>query len=231
LIDILNTSTSNVMMINMRHRVLNDDHAAALSIWLDSVRKMSFVLFPLVTLLLLVAPVLIVLLFGENYAESVPVFMVWTASTTMVCLLTDGVLRVFAQNRYLIFQNMVRLIIVMLLIRYFIDRFQLIGAVLVTTTAGLVIKIIALHRVTTLLKTPWSNILPWRSQGMTALVCGLSALPCLGLLKIVVLPQFATLVLISALYPLTYILLLFTIGPLTREEKRLMLVWAATPLM
>lgn len=231
LIDILMTSTSNVMMVNMRHKVVENNLGAAHAIWLDSVRKISLVLFPLVTLLLLVAPILIVLLFGEQYRESVPVFMVWTASTLLVCLLTDGVLRVFAQNRYLIFQNLLRLAIIVALVPFFIDRLQLIGAVLVTTFAAAVIKVIALHRVKVLMQTSWSKVLPWRSQLFAAVISCIAALPCLLLLSQLQQSNLVTLVSVSALFSLSYGLLLMGPGPLSRDEKLQLRTWLASPFL
>lgn len=231
LIDILMTSTSNVMMVNMRQKVLDDNLAAAHAIWLDSVRKISLVLFPLVTLLLLVAPVLIVVLFGEAYRASVPVFMVWTASTLLVCVLTDGVLRVFAQNRYLIFQNLLRLAIIVALVPLFINQLHLIGAVLVTTFAATVVKIVALQRVKFLMKTSWANVLPWRDQFYTALISIVAALPCLLLMTQVEQSAIATLLSVSALYSLSFALLLFGPGPLSREEKRQLKAWLISPFI
>lgn len=225
LIDILMTSTSNVMMINMRHQVIQQDLAGALATWLDAVRKISFLLFPLVSLLLLTAPLLIVLLFGESYRASIPVFMVWSASTILVCLLTDGVMRVFAQNRYLIIQNILRLLIVMSLIHVFLERWQLIGAVLVTTLAAVIVKGVALYRVSQLLQVPLSGLLPYQSQLRTLFICALASLPCLLLIKSMLLSGIAALFAISAVFTLSYLALLLWFGPLTREEKSQMLTW------
>lgn len=231
LIDILMTSTSNVMMVNMRQKVLDDNLSAARAIWLDSVRKMSLILFPLVVLLLLLAPTLIVLLFGQQYRASVPVFMVWTASTLLVCLLTDGVLRVFAQNRYLILQNLLRLAIIVALIPFFITQLQLIGAVLVTTFAAAVIKLIALHRVKSLFKTTWAGVLPWRSQLASALISGIAALPSLLLIWQVPQGALTTLITVSTLYSLSFAALLFGPGPLSQDEKRQLRAWLASPFL
>lgn len=231
LIDILTSTTSSVMMVNMRQKVLEQDYAAVLAIWLDSVRKISLLLLPLVTLLVIVAPVLIVLLFGEAYRGSVPVFIVWTASTVLTCLLTDSVLRVFAQNRYLIIQNVIRLAIVVLLIQFFLDRLGLIGAVLVTTLASAVIKVMALQRARMLMKVSWSALLPWWSLLKTILICGVAALPALFVMEFLVLSPFLKLIVISAVFTLVYTFLVFLCGPLTQEEKRQLLTWSTAPLM
>ncbi|MDO9318373.1 MAG: oligosaccharide flippase family protein [Gammaproteobacteria bacterium] len=231
LIDILTSTTSSVMMVNMRQKVMQGDFAAVHAIWVDSVRKISLLLLPLVTLLLLVAPLLIVLLFGEPYRASVPVFMVWTASTALTCLLTDSVLRVFAQNRYLIMQNALRLAIVILLIQFFLERLELVGAVLVTTLASAVIKVMAMHRVGSLIQASWSAVLPWRSLMLTLLICGGALLPALLVRELLSLSPVLTLLIVSAVFTLTYVLLLILFGPLTQEEKSQLLTWASAPLL
>lgn len=231
LTDILMTSTSNVMMINMRQRVLQDDLATAAAIWLDAVRKLSLVLFPLVFLLVLAAPLLIVVLFGENYRASVPVFQVWSASTLLVCLLTDGVLRVFAQNRYLIMQNALRLILVAGLINPFLTGFQLVGAVLVTALAATVVKLLALHRVSSLLHLSWRVLLPWHSLGLTLLLCVIASMPCLLLLNYLSLNAAASLLIISITFGISYTVLLLSIGPLTTDEKQQLLASLSGPLL
>lgn len=231
LLDILTSTTSSVMMVNMRQKVLQGDTAAVLAIWLDSVRKVALLLFPLVTLLVVVAPVLIVLLFGEAYRASVPVFVVWTASTLLTCLLTDSVLRVFAQNRYLIFQNLVRLLIVVLLINVFLTQLHLIGAVLVTTLASVVIKAMALKRISVLIQVPYAVLLPWRSLALTLLLCGLALLPTVLLLQTLTAPALLTLALAGAVFTLSYGVLLLVAGPLEQDERRQLLAWAAAPLL
>lgn len=231
LIDILMTSTSNVMMINMRQKLLQQNHEAALQIWLDAVKKISLILFPLVTLLLLTAPALIVVLFGESYRASVPVFMVWAASSVLVCIMTDGVLRVFAENRFLIIQNLIRLAIIALLIQSFLEWMHLIGAVLVTTLATLVVKLMALARVSTLLKVSWSHVLPWKSQLQCALTCAVSALPCVLMIMWFQLTGWFLLVSVGVVFPIIYILLIFLIGPLTRSEKDQTLAWISSLLL
>lgn len=230
LLDILTSTTSSVMMVNMRQKVLQGDTAAVLAIWLDSVRKVALLLFPLVTLLVVVAPVLIILLFGEAYRASVPVFVVWTASTLLTCLLTDSVLRVFAQNRYLIFQNLVRLLIVVLLIHVFLDHLQLIGAVLVTTLATVVIKLMALKRISVLIGVPLARLLPWRSLANTLALCLAALLPTVLLLQVLSTPALLTLLLTSAVFTLTYAVLLLLIGPLEQSERQQLQAWA-TPLL
>ncbi|WP_372759232.1 lipopolysaccharide biosynthesis protein, partial [Litorivivens sp.] len=97
--DFLMTSTCNVMMVNMRESLKEEDHTAVVAIWLDSNRKLALVFFPMVAGLILVADPLIVLLFTKDYSDSVPIFMICALSMLFAAILTDGALRVFGETR------------------------------------------------------------------------------------------------------------------------------------
>jgi len=225
LIDILMTSTSNVMMINMRAKANAGDRSAVRAIWVDSVAKMSYILFPLVAILLLLAPLLIVLLFGAAYQDSVPIFMVWTASTLFTVLLTDGFLRVYAENRFLILQNLLRLFVVVVLIQSFLQRFDLLGAVLVTTVATIIVKVVALQRVKRILETSFKNLLPWKALASTGMLAATAALPAGLFLNYVLLPPALMIVAAGSIYMMSYALLFFWLGPLNADEKQEFLNW------
>lgn len=231
LIDILMTSTSNVMMVNMREKVRAGEVTEVLSIWLDSVRKLSLVLWPLVGLLLLLGRELIILLFTESYEDSVPVFMVWTLSMLLVIVLSDGVLRVYADNRFLIIQNLIRLGIIVMLMSWFLERYNVIGAVLVTLLATLVIKLVALIRIKSLMRATLSQLLPWRSLAAIALLCVTAAVPSLAAKNALLnldnpLPVLLVLSLVGILYSFCYYLLLLWLGPLARDEKQMLMRWS-----
>ena len=82
--------------------------------------------------LFVVARELIVTLFTTTYAASVPIFMVWSLTILPSIFAVDAVLRVFAQTRFLLVMNLMRLAIVAALIGWFLSAFGLSGAVLVT---------------------------------------------------------------------------------------------------
>src|SRR5690606_16333754 len=120
----------NVMMVNMQERLRTGKPRDLLPIWLDSVRKLGLIICPLVGTLLVVGHELIVMLFTDAYEESVPVFMVWSLSMLLVVILSDGVLRVFAQNRFLVCQNLIRVAIIAVFITWFLQTFRMVGAVM-----------------------------------------------------------------------------------------------------
>jgi O-antigen/teichoic acid export membrane protein len=227
--DYLMTSTSNVMMVNMRKRMVAGDHEAVVSIWLDSVRKLALIFFPLVAGLMITANVLIVMLFTSAYERSAPIFMVWTLSMLLATLLTDGALRVFAETRFLIFQNLLRLVLIIGMIQWFLGHFDLIGAVLVTLLATAVAKVFALARIKRILKVPMARLLPWRSLGVTALIATGAAVPALLVQSAMTFPAPVLFLLTGLVYTVCYYLLLQWCGPMEKDEKQMLSDWLLMP--
>jgi len=231
LIDFLMSSTCNVMMVNMRESSLAGDHEAVKAVWLDSIRKLALVFFPLVGLLLVISRELIVLLFTEDYLDSVPIFMVWTVSMLFATLLTDGALRVYAQTRFLIMQNLIRLAVIAVFIQWFMQMFSLTGAILVTLLATLVAKIIALWRIKYVMQISIGYLLPWKHLALTLLLAVTAIFPCLFLKTLLPLSGLPLLVLSGIVYTFTYYILLQTYGPMQAMEKQMLSQWVRWPFM
>ena len=66
-------------------------------------------MFPLAALFVLTAHGIIVFLFTPTYVASVPIFRVWCLMILPAAFAVDGVLRVYAQTRFLLFMNAVLL--------------------------------------------------------------------------------------------------------------------------
>jgi O-antigen/teichoic acid export membrane protein len=234
LADYLMTSTSNVMMVNMRERMLAGDHGSVVSIWLDSVRKLALIFFPMVAGLLITANALIVMLFTSAYERSTPIFMVWTLSMLFATLMTDGALRVLAETRFLILQNLLRLVLIIALIQWFLARFDLMGAILVTLLATAIAKVFALARMKHVLKVPLARLLPWSSLAITALIASAAAIPAL-LLELVLIksvpgvPGPVLLLLTGLVYTACYYVLLQWCGPMRKDEKQMLAAWLRIP--
>src|SRR5882672_11455464 len=125
LVDFMATPASNVMMVAMGEELREGRYERLLAVWHETTRRLAFVFFPLVGLLVSNAYPLIVMLFTTSYAASVPIFMVWSLSILFVVFQTDGVLRTFAENRWLFIVNIVKLAMVLLFMNWFLARFSL----------------------------------------------------------------------------------------------------------
>lgn len=229
LMDFLMTSTSNVMMVNMQEKLIAKDHDAVVSIWLDSIRKLALIFCPLVAGLLVTAHELITLLFTSAYAGSIPIFMVWTASMLFATLLTDGALRVFAETRFLILQNLIRLGLIITLIQWFLLHFNLIGAILVTLLATAVAKICALWRLKIVMKVSIGQLLPWKSLATILLIAASAMLPAILVKTQLLMPDFLRFMVTGFVFVLSYYLLLQRFGPMHDDEKAMLSQWLFLP--
>ena len=222
LVDFMATPVANVMMVHMGDDLREGRHHRLLNLWHDTTRKLAFVFLPLVGLLVVNANPLITLLYTTSYAASVPIFMVWSISILFAAFQTDGVLRTFAENRWLFIINIIRLVMVLLLMNWFLTTFHLMGAVLVTLIGMLLAKVMGLIRIKSLLGANLVQLLPWKSLGSILILSMVSAIPSIILNAKLNLPPLVLLPVSGMAYLGTYSLLVLAFGLLTEEEKAVM---------
>jgi O-antigen/teichoic acid export membrane protein len=217
LVDLVASSTCNVMMVQMAEEVAAGRTAAALETWRDAVRRLVLVFVPLVGLLVVGARDLIVLLFTDVYVKSVPIFMIWSVAFLLAALPVDGVLRVHADTRYLLFVGLAKLGLVMVLAPLFIARLGLAGGVAAALVAILAGKILALARIRSRLRAPLAVLLPWADLAGVTLIAALSGLAALLAQRALELPPLSSLVATAILYAASWAVLL---GGLTLLRSR-----------
>ena len=217
-VDFMVGPAGNVMMVRMSEAMAAGRPGAALAIWHDTTRKLALAVVPVVGLSLVTAPALIVFPFTARYAASARIFMIWSTGFVWSALITDGVLRVHADTRYVLIVNAFRLAANVLLMPVFIFAFGLPGAVLVTLASTAVAKMAALHRARKLMGVRLADLLPWRTLGTVAVAAGLAAGP--ALLVSASLPPLVVLLARGTAYAGTYVLLILGFGALSDTERQ-----------
>jgi O-antigen/teichoic acid export membrane protein len=229
LVDFIVGPAGNVMMVRMRDAIAADRPGAVLAIWHDTTRKLALAVVPLVGLSLVTAPALIVFLFTARYAASAPIFMIWSTGFLWSALMTDGLLRVHADMRYVMKVNAWKLGINVLLMSVFISTFGLPGAVLVTLCTTAAGKMAALHRARSLMGVPLARLMPWRGLGTVGAAAALAAIPALFVPT--TLPPVVVLFGRGTAYAGAYVLLILAFGALSDTERRYLrgIPWASPP--
>jgi O-antigen/teichoic acid export membrane protein len=199
LVDVVCSSTGNVMMVRMAEASGRGDRSA-LRLWHDTTVRLASLMFPLAALLLLTARGLIVFLFTSRYLASVPIFMVWCLMIVPSAFAVDAVLRVYAQTRFLLVMNAVRLAGIAGLIGWFMSTCGPTGAVLVTLVATCGVKIAALLKIARLMRVGIGEVLPWKRLAATAGHAALSAAPAWWVLRISSAPLLFALAMSAAMY-------------------------------
>jgi len=232
LVDFLATPASNVMMVRMTEEQREGHVRHLLPIWHDTTRKLALMFCPFVGILVVSAYRLITLLFTKQYAASVPLFMVWCLSIFFSAFQTDGVLRVFAEMKYLVGINLARLTLVLLTIGWFISRFQLMGAVLITLAGMLLARLLGVIRIRTLLQSSFREILPWRNLAGIMLAAAAAAVPAFIVNTRLQLPTLVVLPICGTAYVVVYALFVWRFGLVDESEKaavkRVLYIWKRT---
>lgn len=223
LVELVHSPVSNVMMVRMGEELREGRSGAILEIWNDTTRKLALVFFPMLGLLLITARELIVFLFTENYLASVPVFLIWSTTVLLPVLQTDGVLRVFAQTRFLLYMNGVKLLLTVALISWFIAWFGIWGAALVTVIVSFIAKILSLARFKQVAEIPYARLLPWKSLAVNAIVVTAAAAVAMVIKTELDAPALLILFATGGCFSVVYIALALTVGVITPEERHALL--------
>jgi O-antigen/teichoic acid export membrane protein len=212
--------TSDVMMVRMQESRVAGRVDQILGTWHDTTWKLALLFFPLAMLAMVAAPEIINGLFTRKYAASVPLFSAWTVMIVFSTFQVDGVMRVFAQNRFLLALNLMRLTIIGLLIRWFLLEFHLLGGVLVVLVATLCFKAAALMRMKTLMETRISQLLPWRDLALLFAASVAAAVSTWFIKSHLSLPPLPLLAAMTAVYAIVFATLVWSFD-LLREDERL----------
>jgi O-antigen/teichoic acid export membrane protein len=181
LVDMIMTSTVNVMMVGMAEDATHGP--ATVTLWHETICRLAFLMVPLSVFLFVSARELIIALYTSTYAASVPIFMVWTLTILPSILAVNAVLRVFAETRFLLVMNVLRLGMVAAFIGWFLSTFGMSGAVLVTLVSTLLVNLVGVGRIARLLHLSFAETLPWGRLGGIFTLAGVAALPVLWITR------------------------------------------------
>jgi O-antigen/teichoic acid export membrane protein len=210
LVDMIMTSTTSVMMVKMGES--SSDHHESLALFHDTVSRLAFLIAPLAIALAVLARPFIITLYTDVYAASVPIFTVWALTMVPAIFAVDAVLRVYAQTRFLLIMNLVRLAFVAGLIGWFLGAFGLPGAVLVTLGAAVAAKGLAVTRIAQLFHVSLSQVLPWRTLGRIAARAAAAGVPAWLAASVLAHEPWLALVTGGAAYGIAYAVLCYAPG-------------------
>jgi O-antigen/teichoic acid export membrane protein len=177
LVDLICTSTANVMMVKMAEEAGDGRGRSALALWHDTTCRLATFVFPLAVVLLLTARGIIVSLFTTKYAASVPIFMIWSLTIIPSVFSVDALLRVYAQTRFLLVLNLARLGLLAISIGWFLSTFGLAGAVIVTLVSTALVKAAGVVRIARLMNVRLVEALPWSRLAAIASQAVIAAVP------------------------------------------------------
>jgi O-antigen/teichoic acid export membrane protein len=215
--DLIAGSVLSVMMVDMGGSAAQGAHPRVVQLWSDTTRKLALMFFPIVAVLFAVAGDLIPFLFSERYSPSVPVFRIWLFSYLLVTFQPHGVLRVYADTRFLAVQNAIKLGVVAVLIGPMIAKFGVSGAVTASVVGVFVGKCILMMRMKHLIHVRMRDLMPWRTLFGIASLSVIAAVPALAAAPIIRAPRVLRLFSAGAIYAVIYSVSMWQFI-LTKEE-------------
>jgi O-antigen/teichoic acid export membrane protein len=204
LVDFVATGAGSVLMVKMAERSGPAEQSARLELWYEAVRKLAGLLVPLVVLLLVAGRELIMFLFTERFAASVPIFLIFSLTIAFAALPTDSALRSFGQTGVLLRMNVARLLVVAGAILPLLAGFGLPGAALAVVLGTVVVKSIALAYLRRLLNVGFARLLPWRDIATALVVAGASGALAWGAKSVVTGSVFASMTAAGVVFVVTY---------------------------
>jgi O-antigen/teichoic acid export membrane protein len=203
LVDLICTSTANVMMVKMAEMAASGEQAG-LALWHETTVKLASLMFPLAALLFLTAHGVIVLLFTTTYLASIPILRVWCLMIIPSAFAVDAVLRAHARTRFLLLMNLVKLVVIIGLVGSLISVFGVVGAVLATLVGTVVVKTMAIVRIARLMNVGIAGVLPWRRLAAAAINAGVPLAPAWAVSGMIGGPVVVPLMLSVAMYGAAY---------------------------
>jgi O-antigen/teichoic acid export membrane protein len=156
--------------------------------------------------------------------------MAWSIAILFAAIPIDGLLRVYAQMRFLLVINIVGLAVVAGGMYWFVTGMGLVGAVLITVLALGVGKAMGLARMMTCWHADIVRLLPWRELGGIGAATIAASLPALWVASQVPASPVVRLAVISLIYGGGYILLAWTVGLIRKSEREVLLRWMSRRL-
>jgi O-antigen/teichoic acid export membrane protein len=209
----------NVLMVRMAEALRDGRERMAVALWHDAIRKLALLFFPLTFLMIVAGPALIVGLFTERYRDSVPVFVVLSLALPLPALAVDGVLRVYAQTRFLFALNAIRLLVTGLLIGPLIAVWGLVGAAAATVIAVAVARALGVMWMSRITGMNLPQVLPWPSLGSILAAAAVAALPAALAGRVGELSPLGSFVVTSAVYGAGYLVALWGFRVLRDDEQ------------
>lgn len=217
-IDFVATPSGDVMMVKMREAHAIGDKDTILRLWHDTTRKLVLLFFPLVVFSIIVSKELIITLYTKTYAASVPIFAAWSLAIIFSSILVDAVLRVYADTRFLLLNNLLKLCLTASLLGLAVRSFQLIGAVAVNLIVTFVGRIVSLGRMKHVMKIRWIDVLPWTNLGTVILFSLLAGIPVIVAKNNFQASPKLALIVATLVYGVSYGALVFGFGLLPLPE-------------
>jgi len=187
LLPVIVTSVTAVLLPELTILYKNADRGRMLAIWQNALVKSSCLIIPVTIFAVVLAHDVVVFLFSDRYAASVPIFRIFCLVLPFKMVSYEAMFHASNKNGYFAFVSIVTVVVFVLLLVVAVDHFGILGAVvatvLVETCVRFALYLVFIGRT---VGAPARTIVPirrlWRlSWPALALACPLLLRPLLNL--------------------------------------------------
>ena len=162
IINILPVAGGAAIAVSLVHHLARGEHPTALKVWTEQSIRLTYVLVPAVSILIICSPEIIELMFGRQYRSGAPILMIFTVILLHRVAEYGVVLRAAGRTRELLIASLVLLITNAVAASILIIIFGPIGAAIGTLIANVVAWLWVLRQVAVVLKSSIKQVFPWK---------------------------------------------------------------------
>jgi O-antigen/teichoic acid export membrane protein len=220
LMNVIYTSVSNVVLIRISEYQKQKKYNEILQIWINSVRKLAMIYFPVTVLFMISSKEFVSAVFTDRYLESVPIFIVTLMQLPFDTFITHSVLKAFAETKFIFKVNLIFFIVTTLFIYIFIQVWGMIGASIGTVLSFGMIRVVEIVKIKKLMGVSFSRLIPWGIFAKVLSICLIcSAITTLLKNSSSFSSPLPTLIMELGLFTFLYVAIVYNSNLLMRNEK------------
>lgn len=191
LVGIITISIASVALPLMsKNYAENNDKKSILSIWGESCEKTAIIMFPIFWIVLLFAKEYIEFIFSSKYIyTSTPIFIIYLMKFPLYFTVFGNILIVMKQQKYIMINSVVGIILNIILNIIFLNIFGIIGPAISTVVTQYLVVYLQLNRVKKQMNIKFSEILPYKKLFKIFLSPIIVVIPMYILSEIFVIPS------------------------------------------
>ena len=146
----------------------------------QTMRKLALVYFPLYAFLLVMGREFITVLFTKQYLASWPVFVVHLSTLPFFILITDPIMRAYAEHRFFLLKvRSVTVVLLFVTLWFGTMRFGLVGAITIMVSFSLADRFVETAKAWSIIGVKWSDAVLLKDVGKVAVAAAVAAIAAL----------------------------------------------------
>ena len=177
IIDILPYSMSNVLFPSYTEYHNTGRIDMMFSLWRKAIVKVALLVYPIFAFFCVFSPDFIIILYTEQYSDSIPIFQVYLATLLIKLAISDTLMRVAGKTSYMPYIAGISLLTNLLLALVLLKLLGIIGPAIATIFVVFLNAYLCMAITKKIYSVKWRDMIPWLDLGKILFVSMLAVLP------------------------------------------------------